>query len=136
MEPYEKLLTKAYGKVKVIEGSGERFEIPKISGRFEGKRTVLTNFFQIATRLRRDPEQFLKYLLKELAVKGYKEGDRIIITGKISSKKINPKIEQYVNEFVLCRECKKPDTELIKEDRLSFVHCLACGAKHSVRGKI
>ncbi|MBU2104898.1 MAG: translation initiation factor IF-2 subunit beta, partial [Nanoarchaeota archaeon] len=55
---------------------------------------------------------------------------------KVSSAKINPKIEQYVGEFVLCKECGKPDTELKKEDRLTFIHCLACGAKHSVRGKI
>lgn len=136
MESYEQLLNKAYDEVKVVEGSGERFEIPKIEGRFEGKRTILTNFFTIASHLRREPEHFLKYLLKELAVKGFSEGDRIIITGKVSSKKINPKIEQYVNEFVLCRECKKPDTELSKEGKQTIVHCLACGAKHPVQTKI
>ncbi|MEK6812055.1 MAG: translation initiation factor IF-2 subunit beta, partial [Nanoarchaeota archaeon] len=39
-------------------------------------------------------------------------------------------------EFVLCKECKKPDTELLREDRVTFIHCLACGAKHPVRSKI
>lgn len=133
MESYEKLLDRAYEKVKVIKGTGERFEIPKVEGRFEGKKTIITNFFSIASHLRREPEHFLRYLLKELAVKGSKEGDRIILIGKISSKKINPKIEQYTNEFVLCKECRKPDTELIKEGKFSILHCLACGAKHPVR---
>jgi len=136
MESYEQLLNDAYENVNVIEGAGERFEIPKIAGRFEGKKTILNNFFQIASHIRRKPEYFLKYLLKELAVKGFAEGDRIIINAKVSSKKINPKIEQYVNEFVLCKECKKPDTELIKEGKQSVVHCLACGAKHPVQTKI
>ena len=136
MESYEKLLENAYETVQVIKGSGERFEIPKIEGRFEGKRTLLTNFLSIASHLRRDPEHFLKYLLKELAVKGFREGERIIINGKVSSKKINPKIEQYVNEFVLCRECKKPDTELSKEGKQTIIHCLACGAKHPVQTRI
>jgi translation initiation factor 2 subunit 2 len=54
----------------------------------------------------------------------------------VPSAKINQKVEQYVKEFVLCKECGKPDTELSKEDRMSFVKCLACGAKHSVRNKI
>jgi len=45
-------------------------------------------------------------------------------------------IEQYVEEFVLCRECKKPDTEIIKEGKFSMLHCLACGAKHPVNSKI
>ena len=106
MESYEKLLNEAYGKVKLIEGTGERFEMPKIEGRFEGKKTVLTNFFQIASRLRRNPEHLLKFLTKELAAKSIIQGDRIILNMKVPSKKINPKIEQYVNEFVLCKECR------------------------------
>jgi translation initiation factor 2 subunit 2 len=136
MESYEKLLDEAYKKVKVIDDHGERFEIPKIEGFFEGKKTILTNFSQISSHIRRKEEQFLKYLLKELAVKGHKESDRVIIIGKTSSKKIQPKIEQYVNEFVICKECGKPDTEIIKEGKQSMLHCLACGAKHPIRTKI
>ena len=136
MESYEQLLDRAYDQVKVIEGTGERFEVPKVEGFFEGKKTILTNISQIASHLRRDENQFLKFLLKELAVKGIQEGDRIIITGKVSSKVINPKIERYVEEFVLCRECKKPDTELLKEGKQTMIHCLACGAKHPIRIKV
>lgn len=133
---YEKLLEEAYTKVKAPQGNGERFEIPKVEGHFEGKKTILTNFSQIASYIRRKPEHFQKFMLKELAASGQKEGDRLVLNIKIPSAKINQKVEQYVKEFVLCRECGKPDTELIKEDRLSFINCLACGAKHSVRSKI
>lgn len=139
MEPdkeYENLLDEAYEKVKQIDTNTERFEIPKIEGHFQGKKTILTNFFHISSHLRRDPEHFQKFLLKELAAAGQKEGDRLVINKKVPSARINPKIEQYTHEFVLCKECGKPDTELQKEDRLTFIHCLACGAKHSVRGKI
>ena len=133
---YEKLLEEAYKKVKQVNTSNSRFEIPKIQGHFEGKKTILTNFFQISSYIRRKPEHFQKFMLRELAASGQKEGDRLVLNIKVPSIKINQKIEQYIKEFVLCRECKKPDTELIKEDRLTFVHCLACGAKHSVREKI
>ena len=136
MSNYEDLLHSAYNKVKSIDTSSERFEIPKIEGHFEGKKTVLTNFFQITTHLRRDPEHFQKFMLKELATSGQKEGDRFILNMTVPSAKLNEKIEQYAKEFVLCRECGKPDTELIKEDRINLVHCLACGAKHPVRAKI
>ncbi len=136
MTDYEKLLEEAHAKIKKIEGNGERFEIPKIEGHFEGKKTILTNFLQIASHIRRKPEHFQKFILRELATSGNIEGDRLILNNKIPSAKINTKIEDYAKEFVLCKECRKPDTELIKEDRLTFVHCLACGAKHSVRSKI
>jgi len=130
---YEKLLEEAYGKIKQTDTSLNRFGIPKIEGHFEGRKTLLTNFYQISSHLRRKPEHFQKFMLKELAASGQKEGDRLVLNIKVPSSKINQKIEEYVNEFVLCRECKKPDTELIRKDRINFVHCLACGAKHSVR---
>jgi len=136
METYEQMLDGAYKKVKQIDASSERFEIPRIEGHFQGKKTMLTNFFQIISYLRRNPEHFQKFLLRELAAAGNTEGDRFVLNKKISSSKINEKIEQYIKEFVLCRECKKPDTELKKENRVLSLHCLACGAKHSVRSKI
>jgi translation initiation factor 2 subunit 2 len=135
MEEYEKLLTQAYDQVKQVEHNGNRFETPKLEGHFEGKKTILTNFFQIAAYIRRDPEHFQKFILKELAASGQRDGDRLILNMKVPSSKIIFKIEQYVKEFVLCKECGKPDTELVKQERINFIHCLACGAKHSV-GKI
>jgi translation initiation factor 2 subunit 2 len=136
MEQYEKLLDEAYTKVKRIESNSDRFEIPKVQGHFEGRKTIITNFFQVASYIRRSPEHFQKFILKELATSGQIEGERLVLNNNIPSAKINQKVEEYVKEFVLCKECKKPDTELIKEDRIAFLKCLACGAKHSVRSKI
>jgi len=133
---YEKLLESAYENIKPIESSKERFEIPKIEGHIEGTKTILTNLKKIADHLRREDTHILKYLLKTLATKGVFKGDRTILTRKIPSKQINQKIQQYTNEFVICKECGKPDTEIQKQDRMSFVKCLACGAKHSVSTKI
>lgn len=136
MDDYEKLLESAYKEVKQVSDNGQRFEIPPVEGHFEGRKTILTNFFQIATHLRRNPEHFQKFILKELAASGQKEGERLVLNIKVPSAKINTKVEQYAKEFVLCKECRKPDTQLIKQDRITFLHCLACGAKHSVRSKI
>lgn len=132
METYEQMLNDAYKKMKAPEGNGERFEIPKAQGLFEGKKTIITNFSHMASYIRRNPEHFEKFLLKQLASSGQIEGDRLVLNQKVPSAKINQKIEEYVKEFVLCKECGKPDTELIKDDRLTFIHCLACGAKHPV----
>lgn len=136
METYEKLLEEAYGKIKKAEGNGERFEIPKAEGYFEGKKTIISNFLQIVSVFRRKPEHLQKFLLKELAASGQIEGDRLVLNIKIPSSRINQKLEEYAREFVICRECKKPDTELVREDRITFIKCLACGAKHPVRSKI
>jgi len=132
MESYEQLLNEAYKNIKKPEGNGERFEIPKAQGLFEGKKTIITNFLSMASHIRRNPEHFEKFLLKQLASSGQIEGDRLVLNQKVPSAKINQKIEEYAKEFVICRECGKPDTELVKDERLTFINCLACGAKHPV----
>ncbi len=136
MENYEQLLNEAYSKIKTIEHNGERFEMPKIEGHNEGSKTILTNIPQIISYLRRDQDHFFKFLLKELATSGTLKNNTAILQRKINSQTINEKIESYVKEFVLCSQCQKPDTELIKDKEFLFIHCLACGAKHSVRSKI
>jgi len=136
METYDQLLNEAFEKIKPIEHNGERFEIPKIEGHLEGTKTVLTNIPQIVSYLRRDQDHFVKYLLKELATSGTIRNNILILQRKITSAAINDKIADYVKEFVICSQCNKPDTELIKDKEFMFMHCLACGAKHSVRSKI
>jgi len=135
MDEYEKLLLQAYKKIKPIQAS-QRFEIPLAQSRIEGNKTIITNFSQIASYLRRNQEHLAKYLSRELATSAQIKTTGLVLQTKVSSAKINEKISDYVREFVICKECKKPDTELIKQDNFTFVHCLACGAKHSVRAKI
>ncbi|MDD5192972.1 MAG: translation initiation factor IF-2 subunit beta [Candidatus Nanoarchaeia archaeon] len=136
METYEQLLNQAHEKIKPISHSGERFEIPKIEGHLEGTKTVLSNLPQIASYLRRPVDHFFKFLLKELATPGTFKNSLVVLQRKISSQKINEKIEEYAKEFVICKQCGKPDTEIIKDKGFTFMHCLACGAKNSIRAKV
>lgn len=135
MEEYNKLLDNAYKNIKQIKHT-ERFEVPKIEGHLEGTKTILSNLPQISAYLRRDLNHLLKFLLRGLATSGSFKNNRVILQRKISSQKINEKIEDYTREFVICKECQKPDTKLTKDKGFSIIHCLACGAKHPVRTKI
>jgi translation initiation factor 2 subunit 2 len=133
METYEKLLDKAYKKVKVVGSSSERFEIPKVQGHITGNRTCITNFEQIADYLRRQKEHLAKFLQKELAVSGRVLNGRLELKTKLNSHKINEKIEKYAKEFVICPVCGKPDTEVVSEKGVKHKHCLACGAKSPIK---
>lgn len=132
---YENLLDRAYSKIKKVETS-ERFEIPELESFVEGTRTVVSNLSQTASFLRRDIDHFIKFLSKELATQIIMKGDKAIFNRRLMPNQINEKVKTYVEEFVICPECGKPDTELLKEKNFLFLHCLACGAKHSVRAKI
>ncbi len=129
---YEELLNEAYENVEHVEEC-KRFEVLKVKGHHEGTRTIITNFGQVVTCLRRDADHVIKFLTKELASSGELKGDRLILSRKLASKDVNEKIEKYVNLFVLCPKCKKPDTELENDKGKAFLRCLACGEKHEVQ---
>ncbi len=136
MESYEKLLDKAYSQIPKDVLATERFEIPKVTGRIEGNKTIINNFLQIVSAFHRDQNHLLKYLQRELATSAWISGQRLFLGRKISPDLINKKIETYANEFVLCKECKKPDTKLITEGDALFVRCSACGSKNKIKSKI
>jgi translation initiation factor 2 subunit 2 len=136
MESYESLLKKAYKEVKTVAGTSERFEIPKVTGQVSGKNTIITNITVIASYLRRPVEHLAKFLQKELAVAGKIDNERLILNSKLSSARVNEKIQEYAKEFVICNECGKPDTEIVSEKHIKLKHCLACGAKSPIKRKI
>jgi len=111
----------------------ERFEMPKVQGHIEGNKTIISNLLQIADQLRRKPEHLLKFLQRELATPGILKEGRLILGRKIGSAQINEKVEKYAKIFVICNECGKPDTQLIKEGQMQMIKCTVCGARHPAR---
>ncbi len=130
------MLTRGKSKLPETAVATERLVIPNITGHLEGNKTIVSNFLQIANIIRRNPEHILKYISRETAAKGEIKKQLLIFNTKLPSQKINEKIQQYVDEFVICKECGKPDTKLTKEGVITFMRCQACGAKHSVKSKI
>lgn len=133
---YEAMLERAKSKLPKESLGSDRFEIPKVKGHIEGNKTIVINFLQICSVFGRDPDQLLKYLQRELATPAQIDGQRLILGRKISSILINEKITAYARDFVLCKECEKPDTQLKKEEKVLVIKCLACGAKYPVKAKI
>ncbi|MCD6476902.1 MAG: translation initiation factor IF-2 subunit beta [Candidatus Aenigmarchaeota archaeon] len=129
---YQELLDRAYEKLPKTENSEERFEIPKVEIINEGNKTIITNFIKLTQIIRRDPKHLFKYLVKTLAAPGVIEGQRLVLNTRLTRKKIQEKFESYVKTYVICKECGKPDTKLIKEGRITLMKCEACGAKSNV----
>ena len=133
---YEEMLESGLKKLPKSLHSKERFEIPKVSGHIQGNKTIINNFSEIVKTLNRQPEHLLKFLQRELATPATIENKRLIFARKLSSSLINQKIELYTRIFVICPECGKPDTQMMKENKVLRLKCLACGAKHTIKAKI
>ena len=130
---YENLLNKAYEKLPKVEKTVDRFEVPMIDSMIQGRQTIIKNFSQICETLRRNPKHLLKFLTKELATPAGFDGVRATFQSKLPQKLIQDKLKVYVRDYVICKECGKPDTKLVKKDRITFLKCEACGAKASVK---
>ena len=90
MEDYKKLLEEVRKNLPEHVLQKERFEIPKVIGHVQGNRTVISNFLQIASFLRRAHENLLKFVLRELATPGeLKKSGSVIIGTKVPASRIN-----------------------------------------------
>ncbi|MDP2217553.1 MAG: translation initiation factor IF-2 subunit beta [Methanolobus sp.] len=133
MKDYEALLNRAIENLPDKETTDIRFVIPEPKIMMEGKTTILDNFLNIADVLNRDPDHVMKYLTREMGTACKIEGMRAIFQGRFSKDQIRSNIEAYVEEFVMCSECSRPDTQLTKMERVLVLKCSACGAHRPVK---
>jgi len=132
-EEYEAYLDRAISQIPNIKTSDTRFVVPEPRVLSEGKTTVLENFRDIVDILDREPDHLLKFLLRELGTAGKMDGSRVIFQGRFTASMISNQINSYVQEYVICSECGRPDTHLVKSDRVLMLKCDACGAHRSVK---
>lgn len=132
MNDYLASLDRALKQLPEIKGSGERFIVPEPKLLTEGKTTVLENFAGIADKLNREQEHIFKFLLREMGTAGKIDGSRAIFQKRFTSEAITELINAYVKEYVICSECGRPDTHLIKSERILTLRCDACGAHRPV----
>ncbi len=130
---YEELLKRARSQIPEVVSKRERLELPRINLSVIGMRTIIHNFKEIAEVLNRNPQHLLKYLTREIATAATMQESRVIFQGKFSRETMKRLMQRYMESFVICPVCKRPDTKIVKEKRLSFLVCVACGAKSSVR---
>jgi len=97
------------------------------------RKTVWSNFAEICKIMKRQPDHVLAYSFAELGTTGSVDGNRrLVIKGRFQPKQIESVIRHYISQYVTCRTCKSPDTQLVKENRLYFMKCNACGSRRSV----
>ncbi len=131
---YEELLDRAYSMMPKNAGTVERFEIPIVDSFSQGSKTIIKNFDFIVETLRRDRALLIKFLSRELAVPASQEGKRLVLAGRFNDRVLNERILAFTNTYVLCKECKKPDTKLIDAGRgVKTLVCEACGARSPVK---
>ena len=130
---YDELLKRARAQVPEVMLKRERLEMPRLFVSMIGMRTTISNFKEVADLLDRDPQHILKFLTREMATAATYHDGRAIFQGKFPRDTFERLMQRYMEGFVVCPVCKRPDTKIVKEKRLSFLICNACGARSSIK---
>ncbi|MCP2503335.1 MAG: translation initiation factor IF-2 subunit beta, partial [Candidatus Thalassarchaeaceae archaeon] len=130
---YESLLERARERIPKNISERSRWTMPEPEILIEGNQTIIRNFAAIVDAMDRDPNHVYQFLINELGTSGSREQVRVLFKGRVPPKRIKEKIVSYVKSYILCGQCKAPDTRFIKDDRTTLLKCQACGATRPVK---
>ncbi|KAJ5520159.1 Translation initiation factor IF2/IF5 zinc-binding [Penicillium fimorum] len=138
--PYSLLVSRFFSLIEshhpdLLSSGAKSYKIPPPQCLREGnRRTIFANIADICKRMKRSEEHCTQFLFAELGTSGSVDGSRrLVIKGRFQQKGIESVLRRYIVEYVTCKTCRSPDTELNKgENRLYFVTCNSCGSRRSV----
>ncbi|KDN46048.1 hypothetical protein RSAG8_04555, partial [Rhizoctonia solani AG-8 WAC10335] len=117
-----------------------RYKMPslltKIEGKGNGIKTVIPNMSDVSRALSRPPTYPTKFFGCELGAQTTfdEKGDRYIVNGAHDATRLRELLDAFIDKFVLCAECKNPETDLIIDSKTENISrdCKACGARSDV----
>jgi translation initiation factor 2 subunit 2 len=135
MDDYDSLLDRARSQVPedAFKKSGERFNVPDAQLMIQGNRSIWQNFQEIINILNRPGKEVLKFLSGQLGTAGSIEGSNALFNGKFTKEQVTDVLNRYIDSYVICPVCTRPDTDIKKEGGAYYLTCSACGARTSIR---
>lgn len=101
----------------------------KVEGKGNGIKTVITNMSDIARAMERPPEYPTKFLGFELGLltKCEAEQNKYVVNGKHDAEALAQCLDKFIEKYVLCKQCRNPETDLSVKGESIFAKCRACG---------
>lgn len=115
-----------------------RYKMPAVFGKIEGSgngiKTAIPNISDVATSLHRSPGEVNKFFGTELGAQSRynAETDRAIVNGAHNDDVLQDLVHRYIEKFVLCPNCRLPESEYKIKNDIIYHRCKACGAKETV----
>jgi translation initiation factor 5 len=115
-----------------------RYKMPAVYGKIEGSgngiKTAIPNISEVGLSLHRDPAEVNKFFGTELGAQSRynPDTDRAIVNGAHTDAVLQELVHRYVEKFVLCPNCRLPETEYKIKSGAIYHRCKACGAKEMV----
>ena len=121
-----------------VDDPAYRYKMPSVFGKVEGRgngiKTVIPNISDVGLSLHRSPGEVNKFFGCELGAQtSYSpDTDRAVVNGAHVDAMLQQLMHKYIELFVICPNCRLPETEYkIKSDTI-WHKCAACGSKEMV----
>lgn len=126
----EYLVDRLYNELEKQNVNQQKVILDKPIIKVENKKTCIVNFTNICIKLNRNANDVEQYFKKEMnVVTSINAAGGLMITGIYRENQIIKIFTSYIQDFVKCKECSSCDTEIIKENRITYNKCNKCKSK-------
>lgn len=115
-----------------------RYKMPiikiKIEGKGNGIRTVIVNMGKVMKSLDRPLEYGTKFIGFELGTQTKVDNarDNCIVNGQHNEETLSQCLDKFIDTYVLCTNCKNPETVLDIKKGIIVAKCKACGKYYKI----
>jgi len=114
-----------------VEDPFYRYKMPVLKAKVEGKgngiKTVIENMVDIAKAMDRPAEYVIRFFGFELGLLTKWEGSKYVVHGKFDSEDLSVVLDKFIEKYVLCKQCRNPETDLSVKGEIINSKCRACG---------
>eukprot|EP01092_Planopodium_desertum_P010774 TRINITY_DN4859_c0_g1_i1.p1 TRINITY_DN4859_c0_g1~~TRINITY_DN4859_c0_g1_i1.p1 ORF type:complete len:342 (-),score=62.63 TRINITY_DN4859_c0_g1_i1:61-1086(-) len=118
----------------------QRYMMPVFELRYQGKnqntKTCLENLDAVSAKLRRPPSTIHKFFGLRFNTRLDEKAGKFFLRGTYKAKDLQPALDNYIIEYVLCGACGNPETTLLLDAKRNAIirDCGACGNRSDVKG--
>ncbi len=118
--------------LSIKDDTGYRYKRPSISLTSSKEFMCLTNIESIADALGRPVELLIRYVGVKIGTSISNKKGKYMIKCNTSPSEFEKLIDEFTQHFVLCKDCKNPETEIEHDKSSVYLRCKACGVASMV----
>ena len=134
---FEQRLEEVYQQLGTKEEK-ERLYLPNPNIEVTTTNTMWNNVKEFLKKINRPPDHFINFLSHQLDTEVTQKtkslSNGLILIGKHKKNKIEPLIEKYMNEYVICKYCNSYKTKIKRDEtiRKYVFTCKDCSSSYSL----
>jgi translation initiation factor 5 len=114
--------------IKEINDFSYRYKMEEVNIVNQGAQKAWLNIDVISSVLFRSSSDIVKFLKKYFGSSfDYKNGIMTTFKKDLTKQMLQEAVFQYIEQFVLCKKCKNPETENKQIKKKHLIVCKACG---------